>query len=462
MIFYNNLSNIQKTLLLLASFIATCFLGHFLSENPENIFLQISFFVLIFATLFQVFNFRDVKIYTRIFIGLALGIIAGILAGDIINVFYPVGQIFIRLIKMIVVPLVFASLLVGVAGLNDIKKLGRIGVKTLTFYLISTALAITIGLTIANIIKPGDSLPPEVKSELNVNYEQSAQEKVIKTGEKPSTIDILLDIIPENPFQSMANGRMLQIIFFALMSGIALTFIGDVKRQPVLLFFEAVTDVMIALVHQIMKLAPYGVFALIAFVIAKYGGEIILTLFSYFVTTLVALIIHALIFNTVIIQFFTQLSVKKFWVGIIPVLLVAFSTSSSSATLPVTMETAKKNLNIKSEIASFVLPLGSTINMDGTAIFQGVSAIFIANVYGLDLTMMDQLTIILTATLASIGTAGAPQVGIIMLTLVLESIGIPLEGIALILGVERFLDMSRTAVNVTSDLSCAAYISNQE
>ena len=462
MTFYNNLNKIFKTFLLLFSFSLTIIFVNLLKENPENIFFQILTFVLIFITLFQIFNFTDLKIYTRIFLGLGLGIIAGIFSGDIITVFYPVGKIFIRLIKMIVVPLVFSSLLVGTAGLNDIKKLGRIGIKTLSFYIVSTALAITIGLTFANIINPGDSIPEDIKSALNSSYEQTAREKVVNTNDNSSTIDILLDIIPENPARAMADGRMLQIIFFALMSGIALTYIQDNRRDAVLRFFEGVTDVTISLVHMIMKLAPYGVFALIAFVIARYGSEIILTLFSYFLTTIIALIIHALVFNSLIIQFFSNLSVKEFWVGIIPALLVAFSSSSSSATLPVTMECAEKNLNIKPEIASFVLPLGSTINMDGTAIFQGVSAIFIANVYSMDLTMIDQLTIILTATLASIGTAGAPQVGIIMLTLVLESIGIPLEGIALILGVERFLDMSRTMVNVTSDLSCSAFISKLE
>ena len=462
MTFYNNLNKIFKTFLLLFSFSLTFYFMNLLKENPENIFFQILTFVLIFITLFQIFNFTDLKIYTRIFLGLGLGIIAGIFSGDIITVFYPVGKVFIRLIKMIVVPLVFASLLVGTAGLNDIKKLGRIGLKTLSFYIVSTALAITIGLTIANIVNPGDSIPEDIKSALNSSYEQTAREKVSNTNDYPSTIDMLLDIIPENPARAMADGRMLQIIFFALMSGIALTYVQDNRRDAVLQFFAGVTDVTIALVHMIMKLAPYGVFALIAFVMARYGSEIILTLFSYFLTTIIALIIHALIFNSMIIQFFSNISVKEFWVGIIPALLVAFTTSSSSATLPVTMECAEKNLNIKPEIASFVLPLGSTINMDGTAIFQGVSAIFIANVYSMDLTMIDQLTIILTATLASIGTAGAPQVGIIMLTLVLESIGIPLEGIALILGVERFLDMSRTMVNVTSDLSCSAFISKLE
>jgi Na+/H+-dicarboxylate symporter len=243
------------------------------------------------------------------------------------------------------------------------------------------------------------------------------------------------------------------------MSGIAVTFLREDKRDIIVTFFEGITDITIHIVHFIMKLAPYGVFALVASVIGEYGTTIIFTLISYFITTLVALAVHVFFFNSAIIKFFTGMKVSEFWRGVYPALLVAFSTSSSSATIPVSIECAEDNLKAKPEVASFVLPLGATINMDGTAIYQSVSAVFIATVYGIELTLVDQLTIIFTATLASIGTAGAPQVGIIMLTLVLQSIGIPLEGIALILGVERFLDMARTTVNVTSDLSCTSLIS---
>jgi Na+/H+-dicarboxylate symporter len=312
------------------------------------------------------------------------------------------------------------------------------------------------------VVQPGSSIPEHIQKDLNQNYGQEAQNKISGIEERPTTIELLINIIPENPARSLADGKMLQIIFFAMITGIALTYIRPDKREIIVKFFDGITDITINLVHMIMKLAPYGVFALIAFVIAQYGSDIILTLFSYFLTTLFALLLHVLIFNSAIIKIFTKLKLSEFWKGVYPALLVAFSTSSSSATLPVTMECAEKNLRVKPEVASFVLPLGSTINMDGTAIFQGVSAVFIATVYGMGLTLLDQLTVILTATLASIGTAGAPQVGIIMLTIVLQSIGIPLEGIALILGVERFLDMARTSVNVTSDLSCASYISSKE
>jgi Na+/H+-dicarboxylate symporter len=406
MIKYHSLSAIVRSIILVGSIIATGSFLTLLTQSPDNTILQIITFLLIFVSLYLIFNFKDLKIYNKIFIGLALGIIAGLVFGEQIQIFQPVGKAFIKLIKMIVIPLVFASLLVGTASMNNIKKLGKIGVRTFAFYILSTALAITIGLIIA-----------------------------------------------------MADGKMLQIIFFAIISGIAVTYLPEDKRKIILTFFEGITDITIHMVHMIMKLAPYGVFALVASVIGEYGTTIILTLLTYFITTLLALAVHVFFFNSVVIKFFTDLKVSEFWRGIYPALLVAFSTSSSSATIPVSIECAEENLKAKPEVASFVLPLGATVNMDGTAIFQGVSAVFIATVYGMDLTLVDQLTIIFTATLASIGTAGAPQVGIIMLTLVLQSIGIPLEGIALILGVERFLDMARTTVNVTSDLSCTSLIS---
>lgn len=432
-------------------------------NDSSNIFSIIVGFVLIAISLYFVFNLSDsFKLYTKIFIGLALGLLFGIFAGEVTNIFYPVGQLFIRLIKMIVVPLVFASVFVGTASLGDPKKLGRIGGKTISFYLISTAFAIIIGLTTANIIKPGSNIPESVKAELHANYQSQAQIKIEAVSEKTNTIDLLLDIVPTNPFKAFAEGKMLQIIFFAIFAGIVIHYIAEERRKMIITFFEGVTDLSIELVHFIMKLAPYGVFALIAYVIAQFGSEVILTLISYFLTTIIALLIHVFIFNSAVIKFLTQIKLADFWKGIYPAILVAFSTSSSSATLPVTMECAEENLKVKPHIASFVLPLGSTINMDGTAIFQGVSAVFIATLYGIDLTLGDQLTVLLTATLASIGTAGAPQVGIIMLTLVLQSIGIPLEGIALILGVERFLDMARTTVNITSDLSCAGFVNVKE
>lgn len=461
MIWFRNLSISFKILLLIICLASTSGVLYLLESDTDSVILQLAGFVLIFLTLILILNFQELKIYNKIFIGLALGIISGLIFKEQIQVFQPVGKAFIQLIKMIVIPLVFASLLVGTASMNNIKKLGQIGIRTLIFYVLSTALAITIGLIIANLVQPGSNIPHDMQLELKADYEQSAGEKINQAIDRPSTMDLVLDIIPENPARSMADGKMLQIIFFAIITGVAVTYLKDDRKEIVLIFFQGVTDITIQMVHFVMKLAPYGVFALVASVIAEYGTDIILTLLAYFITTLLALAVHVLIFNSLIIRFFTGLSILEFWRGIYPALLVAFSTSSSSATLPVSIECAEENLKAKPQIASFVLPLGATINMDGTAIFQGVSAVFIATVYGMDLTFVDQLTIIFTAILASIGTAGAPQVGIIMLTMVLQSIGIPLEGIALILGVERFLDMARTTVNVTSDLSCTSFISYQ-
>lgn len=453
---YKNMAVSYKFLIVLGLACAYGLLS--VSGMESGLLIQVPAFLLLFALLWSVFNIVEFKLYTKILLGLVLGILTAIFSGELVLSFYPVGQIFVRLIKMIVVPLVFASILVGTASLGDLKKLGRIGARTFGFYLASTAIAITVGLIVANALNPGAGLSPEVRSELSSTYQADAQSKIDQLDTRQNPVDILIEIIPENPASSMADGRMLQIIFFAVMAGIGIMGIKKENRETVVKFFEGVTEISIRLVHLIMKLAPYGVFALIASVVARFGTEIILTLVGYFFVTLLALIIHLFLFNSAVIKFFTKIKITDFWKGISPAALVAFSTSSSSATLPVTIECAEENLQVKPSIASFVLPLGSTINMDGTAIFQGVSAIFIATIYGMDLTIADQLTIILTATLASIGTAGAPQVGIIMLTMVLQSIGIPLEGIALILGVERFLDMARTTVNISSDLSCAAFV----
>jgi len=448
-------------IVILLTILSTCSM-YGISLYPENAYIPIIAFLVLLVNLLAIFNLGTFKIYNKIFIGLGLGVLAGLVWGVQIELFYPVGRAFIALIKMIVVPLVFASLLVGTASIGDIKKLGRIGIRTMIFYLLSTMLAVTIGLFFANLLRPGSSIPSEVQERLLQNYQQEAAGKFSVSVKKPSIVEMLLNTIPENPLRALADANMLQIIFFAIIAGIALTYLVEDRKQIVLKFFEGVNDISIRLVQIIMKMAPYGVFALISFVIGKYGSDIVLTLINYFFTTLLALMVHQILFNSAVIRFMTGLKVKEFWRGILPALLVSFSTSSSNATLPVSIECAEKNLKVKPEIASFVLPLGATVNMNGTAIYQGVTAVFIAAVYGMPLTLVDQLTIILTATLAAIGTAGAPQVGVIMLTLVLQSVGIPLEGIALILGVERFLDMARTVVNITGDISCACYINHQE
>jgi len=407
------------------------------------------------------------QLYTKIFIGLLLGLVFGILAnqfgfsGFVTDYIKPVGSIFIRLISMIVVPLVFASLLVGTASLNDIRKLGRIGTKTIAYYLCTTAIAITIGLLLVNTFKPGKALSQQTRTRLEQTGRPEA-DKRIEAIKKPKITDTLLQIVPANPIKAFTEGKMLQIIFFAIILGIALTVVPNGRAQPVIIFFDALNDAMIQVVHIIMKLAPYGVFALIAAVVGDFGLDILPLLLKYALVVIAGLILHATITYSLAIKTFSKLKIATFYRGIRPAQLIAFSSGSSSATLPVTMECAEKNLGVSRQVSSFALPLGATINMDGTALYQAVSAVFIAQVYNMDLGLTDQLTILLTATLASIGTAGAPGVGMIMLAMVLESIGVPLEGIALILGVERLIDMCRTAVNVTGDLSCAVVVSSTE
>jgi Na+/H+-dicarboxylate symporter len=374
----------------------------------------------------------------------------------------PIGLAFIKLISMVVIPLVFASLLVGTSSLNDIRKLGRIGAKTLAYYLCTTVIAICIGLLLANTLRPGAGLSEKTRTELTQSSPEESVAPIDTALKKPTITDILLNIIPTNPIRALVEGRMLQIIFFALMTGICLGLIPSERSRPVIDFFEGVNDVVIKMVHIIMKLAPYGVFALISAVVADFGMDVLFVLIKYSLVVVAGLVLHVAIVYSLAIKIFSKQKVRTFFRGIRPAQLIAFSSASSSATLPVTMECAEKNLGVPGQIASFALPLGSTINMDGTALYQGVSTVFIAQVYGLSLTGMEQLTIVITAVLASIGTAGTPAAGVITLAIVLKSIGVPLEGIALIMGVERILDMCRSVVNVTGDVSCAVVVASSE
>jgi Na+/H+-dicarboxylate symporter len=402
------------------------------------------------------------KLHTQILLGLVLGVIAGLIVGPSIAILKPIGDAFIKLITMIVVPLVFASILVGVASLGDLAKLGRIGIKTVAYYLVTTSIAITIGLVLANLLRPGSRLDPGIKDRLLQDFSSAAEVNIERAAAPPSVVDTLLDIIPTNPIGSLAEANMLQIIFFAMVFGIALTYLDRSKSEPVLRFMDTVNEAMIQLVHLVMKIAPFGVFALIAAIIGQYGLGILRTLIVYSLVVVVGLAIHATVVYPTAVKLFAGMSPVHFFKGIAPAQLVAFSTSSSNATLPVTMECAEENLGVSEEVSAFVLPLGATINMDGTALYQGVATIFIAQVYGLDLTLSQQLLVVLTATLASIGAAGVPGVGMITLTLVLKTVGVPVEGIALILGVDRILDMCRTAVNITGDSSCAVVVAASE
>jgi len=408
------------------------------------------------------------QLHTKILIGMLSGVIFGVIANQwgfsdfVFSYIKPIGSAFIKLISMVVVPLVFASLLVGTASLNDIRKLGRIGAKTVAYYLCTTIIAISIGLLLANTFRPGVGLSEEARTNLIQSGGEEAGEQIETTLKKPTITDILLNIIPTNPVKSFAEGKMLQIIFLALTTGICLSLIPTKRSQPVINFFEGVNEVVIKMVHIIMKLAPYGVFALISAVVADFGLGILFILLKYSLVVVVGLILHVTIVYSSAIKLFSKQRIGTFFRGIRPAQLIAFSSASSSATLPVTMECTEKNLGVPVQVASFALPLGATINMDGTALYQGVSAVFIAQVYGMGLTVPQQLTIVLTAVLASIGTAGTPMAGVITLAIVLKSIGVPLEGIALIMGVERILDMCRSVVNVTGDASCAVVVASSE
>lgn len=421
-------------------------------------------------------KFWKLPLHTKIFIGLLAGVLFGLAAREaglsdkVIPYIKPIGTIFIKLITLIVVPLVFASLLVGTASVGDIKKLGRIGLKTFVYFIATTVVAITIGVLLANIVKPGAGFPTELRQQLllegqkniGINLEQLSAGKTDPNHKKPEIKDIIIDIIPSNPVKSLADGNMLQIIFFALICGLALTLLPAAKGAPVIKFFDGFSDLMIQMVHIFMKIAPYGVFALIAAIVSQFGFEILLKLIKYSLVVIAGLLIQLLVIYPVLLKIFTKTSIRGFFRSIRPAQLIAFSTSSSSATLPVSMECTEENLGVSNQITSFVLPLGATINMDGTALYQAVAAIFIAQIYNIPLDIGQQLTIILTATLASIGTPGTPGVGIIMLIMVLTSVGLPPEGIAIILGVDRLLDMCRTVLNVTGDMCGATIVAVSE
>ncbi len=401
---------------------------------------------------------KKLSITTKILIG----IVSGALVGLILNIYFPhifeplneylfdpIGVLFIKAIKMIVVPLVFFSIAIGAAGIADPKKLGRIGGKTIALYLITTAVAITFALLLANVINPGEGTDIPLGTE---KPEISAS---------PDIKETLLNIVPENPVQALASAEMLQIIVFALFFGIGMALLGE-KVSRVKEFIDQSNEVMIKLVALIMKTAPYAAFALIARAVGAAGIDLIGSMGWYMLTIIFTLLVHMFISYTILLVLFAKMNPVFFLKGIFPVMEVAFTTSSSAATLPVTMECAERNLKIPKSISSFVLTLGATINMDGTAIMQGVAVVFIAQLYGIPLDIQAQLMIILTATLASIGTAAVPGAGMITLAMVLNAVGLPVEGIAIVLGVDRLLDMSRTVTNVVGDLVVACVVAKGE
>lgn len=373
----------------------------------------------------------------------------------------PVGDIFIRLLNMIAVPLVLASLIVGAASLSDLKHIAKVGGKTIAFYALTAVIAITIGLLLANLIHPGSYMPIETKERLLSAYQEEAKSS-IEQNVSLNIITFIVNIVPRNPFSAIANGEFLPIVFFAILTGVFLTQIPPEKSKYVIKFFEGISEAMIKLVEKIMYIAPYAVFTLIAATVGEFGYNILQSLFLYTITVIIGLSIITFIEYPSLLKIFTKIKIRDFFRVQKQVIAVAFSTSSSAATLPVTMDVCEKKLGVPNRIASFVLPLGTTVNMDGTAMYQAVAAVFIAQVYGFDLTIAQQLTIVITAAFAAIGTAPVPGIGLIMLIIILRSIGVPEEGIALIIGVDRILDMCRTVPNVIADSLACVVIAKSE
>jgi Na+/H+-dicarboxylate symporter len=374
------------------------------------------------------------------------------------------GKLFMTGLRFIAVPIVLFSLAAGVASLNDSARVGRIGLRTMSLYIATTAFAIVIGLTLANVLAPGEGFPDELREQLRAAEQANADSRIgaAQTQQSRSKWAWVLDIFPSNPFAAMAQGNTLQVVIVGLLVGVALTMIPKKSSAPVVAVFEGMTQVTIKIVELVLLLAPYAVFALIVAVVADLGLGVLRTLLGYCLTVVAGLVIVMYVEYPLLLRLFTPVGFVRFFKAISPAQLLAFSSSSSGATMPVTMECVEKRLGVAEDVTSFVIPIGATINMDGTALYQGVAAVFIAQMYGMDLSLSDQLTIVLTTTLASIGTAAVPGVGIVMLVLVLESVGIPLEGIAVILGVDRILDMCRTTVNVTGDCMVAAVVAHHE
>jgi Na+/H+-dicarboxylate symporter len=417
---------------------------------------------------------KRIPLYGKILIGIAIGILLGIISiftntrGFIIDYVKPFGTIFLNLLKLIAIPLIFTSLVSGIAGLSNIKKFSKLGVQTFVLYIITTVVAISIGLVLVNLIRPGDYFSQDKRSELMATYGQSIsadEENTQKLGHR-SPLQFLVDMVPENIVKAASNNTsMLQVIVFAVLFGLALISIQEKYSEPVKKFILGLNEVILKIVDFIMLVAPIGVLALMAGLIVDFVGEdvaegmqLFISLGLYFLTVLAGFFVIILIFYPSLVKIFSKVPFKQFYKAIFPAQLVAFSTSSSAATLPVTMEQVEKELGIDREITSFVLPLGVTINMDGTSLYQAVASVFIAQVMGIDLSLSQMLTILIMAVMASIGSAGVPGAGMVMLIIVLNSVGIPLEGLALILAVDRPLDMFRTVVNVTGDAMIATLL----
>ncbi|MEQ8623791.1 MAG: dicarboxylate/amino acid:cation symporter [Vicingaceae bacterium] len=422
---------------------------------------------------------KKLALHWQIIIGLVLGLLYGLLAANAgwqdftADWIAPWGTIFINMLKMIAVPLVLISLINGISGLKDISQLSSMGGKTIGIYIITTVIAVTIGLVAVNVIQPGKTFSEEIRAEMVIQNEAKVKstEQSAKMQQESGPLQFLVDMVPSNIFYSSAdNSNMLQVIFFALLFGIALIIVPNpAKVEGIKNFFDGANEVILKMVDIIMYFAPIGVFALLGNIMVELAGEdpsaaveILTGLGVYSITVLIGLAIMVFLVYPLALKFLAGYSYRTFFKGIAPAQLLAFSTSSSAATLPLTMERCEEKLGVSNKVASFVLPLGATINMDGTSCYQAIAAVFIAQVYGMDLDLSAQLTIVLTATLASIGSAAVPGAGIIMLAIVLGAVGVPLEGISLIFAVDRPLDMCRTVVNVTGDATVATIVAKTE
>ena len=390
-----------------------------------------------------------IPLWQKILIGMVLGVAVGSIFGHDAEALKPIGTLFIKAIKMLIVPLVFCSLVVGVTSMQDTSKMGRVGLKALVLYLGTTAIAISIGLGLGTVFTPGAGLGMQV-----ADTAQAAKEA-------PTLVQTLLAMIPTNPVDAMAAGNILQIIVFALGLGVALTLTGK-KAKPAIALFESLAEAMYTLTGLVMKLAPYGVFGLMAWVSGKYGLDILLPLIKVISVAYLGSILLIVVFYSGLLSVLGRLNPIQYLKGIITPAAVAFTTSSSAGTLPASIKASQEELGVSSSISSFVLPLGATINMDGTALYQGVCALFIAQAFGVDLNFADYALIVATSTLASIGTAGVPGAGLIMLSLVLTTVGLPLEGLAIVAGIDRILDMARTTVNVCGDIMVSTLIAKSE
>jgi len=412
-------------------------------------------------------------LHTRILIGLIVGAVLGVLVNTlgrgaagpmwvVDNVAQPIGQVFLRMLFMVVVPLVFTSVTLGVASLGDLRRIGRVGMKTLLFFLATTALAVVVGLVLVNVIRPGEGLDPEVRTRLLSEYSTQAGEKVAAATEARFGISTFVNIVPRNPVQAAASGDMLGLIFFSLVFGIALTLVREERRQPVVRLLEGVGEAVMVMIGFAMKLAPIGVACLLFGVTAKFGFGLLQSLAMYVVAVLTGLAVHQFVVIGALAKVLTGFGPRAFFSRCKALMITAFSTSSSNATLPTTIRTAEENFGVPRQVAGFVLPLGATMNMNGTALFEGMTVLFLAQVFGVSLALGTQIIVVVLAVITAIGVAGVPSGSIPLLVMVLGMVGVPPEGIALILGVDRLLDMSRTVPNVTGDLLTSIWITRSE